>query len=202
MIEACQARGIITIAAEVMTGFGRTGPLFACNQLSAAPDLVCLSKGITGGFLPLGATVTKEFLFDSFLSPDATRAFLHGHSYTANPLVCAAANASLDLLLQPTCAAARAMVESEHRQFQRQWEKHPKLIRCDVLGTILAIEYKTDGASYYHPLKQRLADFFREQGILIRPLGNVLYLLPPYCINREELQKIYSAIAITLEEWS
>jgi adenosylmethionine---8-amino-7-oxononanoate aminotransferase len=202
MIEACQDRGIITIADEVMTGFGRTGPLFTCNQLSAIPDLLCLSKGITGGFLPLGVTVTKEFLFESFLSPDATRAFLHGHSYTANPLACAAANASLDLLLQLTCAAARAMIESEHRRFQRQWEKHPKLIRFDVLGTILAIEYKAEGASYYHPLKQRLADFFREQGILIRPLGNVLYLLPPYCITQKELQKIYSAITVTLEEWS
>lgn len=201
MIKTCQAKGIITIADEVMTGFGRTGPLFACNRLGVTPDLICLSKGITGGFLPLGATVAKELTFKAFLSPDATRAFLHGHSYTANPLACAAANANLDLLLQPECTAARAMIESEHRQFQQEWEKHPKLIRCDVLGTILAIEYRTKKTSYYHPLRQRLVDFFQDNGILLRPLGNVLYLLPPYCIAREELKKIYSAIVITLEEW-
>ncbi len=201
MIQACQARGIITIADEVMTGFGRTGPLFACNELGVSPDLICLSKGITGGFLPLGATVTKEFLFDAFLSPDTSQAFLHGHSYTANPLACAAANASLDLLLEPACATARAMIESEHRQFQKTWGQHPKLIRCDVLGTILAVEYKAEEGSYYHPLKQRLIDFFLGQQILIRPLGNVLYLLPPYCITQDELRKIYRAIAHTLEHW-
>ncbi len=201
MVKTCQTAGIITIADEVMTGFGRIGPLFACSQLGVTPDLLCLSKGITGGFLPLGATVAKESLFEAFLSPDPTRAFLHGHSYTANPLACAAANASLDLLLQPACSAARKMIESEHRRFQQQWKNHPRLIRCDVLGTILAIEYQVDQSSYHHPLKIRLFDFFRANGILLRPLGNVLYLLPPYCITREELQTIYSAIAVTLEEW-
>jgi|SRR5579862_330923 len=201
MIKACQHHGIITIADEVMTGFGRTGSLFACSQLGIAPDLLCLSKGITGGFLPLGATITKEFLFNAFLSPDTTQAFLHGHSYTANPLACAAANASLDLLLQPECEKARAMIASEHRAFQRAWGKHPKLVRCDCLGTILVIEYKTDDGSYYHPLKQQLTDLFLDQQILIRPLGNVLYLLPPFCITKLELQKIYSVITTTLEDW-
>jgi adenosylmethionine-8-amino-7-oxononanoate aminotransferase len=201
MIQTCQAHGIITIADEVMTGFGRTGPLFASSELGAIPDLICLSKGITGGFLPLGATVTKKFLFDAFLSPDTSQAFLHGHSYTANPLACAAANASLDLLLEPTCETARAVIEAEHRQFQKVWGQHPKLARCDVLGTILAIEYKTEEGSYYHPLRQRLIDFFLEQQILIRPLGNVLYLLPPYCISQSELRRIYTAIAHTLEHW-
>ena len=136
MIRACQTKEIITIADEVMTGFGRTGPLFASSQLGVTPDLICLSKGITGGFLPLGATVARKSLFDAFLSPDPARAFLHGHSYTANPLACAAANASLDLLLHPECTAARRMIELEHRQFQKRWRNHPKLIRCDVLGTI------------------------------------------------------------------
>ena len=149
MIQRCNQKGIITIADEVMTGFGRTGSLFACNTLGAIPDLICLSKGITGGFLPMGATITKEFIFESFLSNDLAKAFLHGHSYTANPLACAAANASLDLLLRPECYEARKMIESEHLHFQRKWRYHPKLIRCDVLGTILAIEYKTENASYY-----------------------------------------------------
>jgi adenosylmethionine-8-amino-7-oxononanoate aminotransferase len=201
MIQRCEKEGIITIADEVMTGFGRTGSLFASNKLESSPDLICLSKGITGGFLPMGVTIAKEFIFESFLSQDLARAFLHGHSYTANPLACAAANASLDLLLKSECEEAREMIESEHVHFQKQWENHPKLIRSDVVGTILAIEYKTENASYYSPLKERLIDFFKTEGVLLRPLGNVLYLLPPYCISREELQKIYSLIAITLEEW-
>ncbi len=196
MIKACQSQGIITIADEVMTGFGRTGPLFACQLLGVLPDLVCLSKGITGGFLPLGATIAKEFLFNAFLSPDPQKAFLHGHSYTANPLACAAANASLDLLLTPECTKARTMIESSHQQFRRAWGKHPKLNRCDCLGTILAIEYHN-----CRPLKERLSDFFLGRQILIRPLENVLYLLPPYCITALELKKIYSTIAATLEEW-
>ncbi len=191
MVLACQERGILTIADEVMTGFGRTGPLFASSNLGIAPDLLCLSKGITGGFLPLGATVVKEFLFNAFLSPDPERALLHGHSYTANPLGCAAANASLDLLLRPECGEARRRIEGEHRKVQSEWKEHPNLLRIDVLGTILAFEYRTP--------KNRLADFFRSKGIIVRPLGNVLYLLPPYCIQNEELEQIYSAIRITLE---
>lgn len=202
MIKRCQEDGIITIADEVMTGFGRTGALFVSNSLEEVPDLICLSKGITGGFLPLGATIAKPFIFESFLSNELARAFLHGHSYTANPLACAAANASLDLLLMPESQIARKMIETEHLVFQKQWKNHPKCIRCDVIGTILAIEYQTTQASYYSPLKERLAHFFQTQGVLIRPLGNVLYLIPPYCIQSEELQKIYSLIAITLERWS
>lgn len=199
MIQACQSQGVITIADEVMTGFGRTGPLFACEQLGAAPDIVCLSKGITGGFLPLGATIVKGFLFQAFLSPDPQKALLHGHSYTANPLACAAANASLDLLLTPECSQARSMIEKAHQQFQKEYGMHPKIKRCDCLGTILVIEYQTDHSSYYHPLKKKLSDLFFQEQILIRPLGNTLYILPPYSITYPELQKIYSTILLSLE---
>lgn len=200
MVQCCHDKGIITIADEVLTGFGRTGPLFACNTLEAVPDLICLSKGITGGFLPLGATVAKKFIFDAFLSPDPGRAFLHGHSFTANPLACAAANASLDLLLQTSCERARKMIESEHLHFQSIWKNHPKVARCEVLGTLLALEYRVEKSSYHHPLKQTLIPFFQNHGILLRPLGNVLYVLPPYCITKDELQKIYTLIALTLKE--
>lgn len=201
MIQKCQEVGILTIADEVMTGFGRTGSLFACNLLGVAPDIITLSKGITGGFLPMGATIVKKFIFDSFLSQEPSRAFLHGHSYTANPLACAAANASLDLLLKPECFLARKMIESEHLNFQKKWKQHDKLVRCDVVGTILSFEYKIENDQKGHLLKQQLINFFQQNGIILRPLGNVFYLLPPYCISREELQKIYSTIVITLEEW-
>ncbi len=202
MMKACQQRGIITIADEVMTGFGRTGPLFTSGILNLTPDIVCLAKGITGGFVPLGVTVAKEFLYNAFLSPDPSRAFLHGHSYTANPLACAAANASLDLLLRHECAEARAMIELAHQSFQTRWKGHPKLLRCDVIGTILALEYAEEDGSYFHPLGKKLLRFFQNEGILLRPLGNVLYILPPYCITREELERIYETIAITLENWA
>jgi adenosylmethionine-8-amino-7-oxononanoate aminotransferase len=199
MIRRCKELGILTIADEVMTGFGRTGPLFACSYLETTPDIICLSKGITGGFLPLGATIAKEPLFEAFLGPNLSQALLHGHTFTANPLACAAANASLDLLLQPECTQSRMMIEEEHRFFQQKCKGHPKLLRCDFLGTILALEYKTHESSYYNPMRDQLIEFFQARGILIRPFGNVLYLLPPYCITREELRTIYSAIAVTLE---
>ncbi len=200
MIRACLAQGVITIADEVMTGFGRTGPLFACQLLDVFPDLLCLSKGITGGFLPLGATIAKEFLFQAFLSPDPEKALLHGHSYTANPLACAAANASLDLLLTPECSQARSMIAASHQQFQKEYGKHPKIQRCDCLGTILVVEYQADQSSYYHPLKERILELFLKEHILIRPLGNTLYLLPPYSFTHPELQKIYSTILTSLEK--
>lgn len=198
MIRACQERGIFTIADEVMTGFGRTGPLFACSRLGIWPDLLCFSKGITGGFLPLGATVVKEALFNAFLSPDPARALLHGHSYSANPLACAAANASLDLLLRPECSDARKRIEHKHRSAQAKWAGHPKLERVDVLGTILAIEYRVEEASYYNSLKCQLTGHFLQRGILVRPFGNVLHVHPPYCIQEGELQTIYAAIEETL----
>lgn len=201
MIETCHQKGILTIGDEVMTGFGRTGSLFVCNTLQSVPDLICLSKGITGGFLPMGATVVKKFIFESFLSKDLYKAFLQGHSYTANSLACAAANASLDLLLTQECGNARKMIESEHRHFQKYWGEHPKLRRCDVMGTILAIEYNTEHSSYDHPMREHLMEFFKAEGVLVRPFGNLLYILPPYCITCKELQKIYSLIEITLEEW-
>lgn len=181
MIRRCQEKGIITIADEVMTGFGRTGPLFISSELN--PDILCLSKGITGGYLPLGATLVKEkccFYED---------VFLHGHSYTANPLACAAANASLDLLLSEECQKARSFIQSQHEQFKKKIQ----VKRCEVIGTILIVEIDST-ASYFNPIKDQLYHFFLNRGILIRPLGNVLYIMPPYCIGEEDLQHIYSTI--------
>jgi adenosylmethionine-8-amino-7-oxononanoate aminotransferase len=199
LIQICREHQAITIADEVMTGFGRTSSLFASEQMQEKPDIICLSKGITGGFLPLGVTACKEFIYQAFLGEDLRKAFLHGHSYTANPLACSSALASLDLLLEDACTEQRKKIQESHQAFVAKWKNHPKLKRCESLGTILALEYRTESSSYFQSIRDTLYDYFLSQGILLRPLGNVLYVLPPYCITEDELALIYKHIAFTLE---
>jgi adenosylmethionine-8-amino-7-oxononanoate aminotransferase len=199
LVQRCEQYNVLTIADEVMTGFGRTGTLFACEKLEERLDFICLSKGLTGGFLPLGVTACSEKIFNAFLGEDLHQAFLHGHSYTANPLSCSSALASLDLLLEETCALQREMIAASHKAFCQRWEAHPKLKRCESLGTILVLEYQAESSSYFQPTREALYHFFLSRGLLLRPLGNVLYVLPPYCIQEKELQFIYDQITLTLE---
>jgi len=199
LIRCCRSHQVLTIADEVMTGFGRTGSLFACEQLQETPDLICLSKGLTGGFLPLGATACTANIFEAFLGDHLQQAFLHGHSYTANPIACSSALASLELLLQDTCTLQRQKIATCHHNFCANWQGHPKLKRCESLGTLLALEYHSISASYFDPQRAQLYEFFLKHKILVRPLGNVLYVLPPYCIQEEELNYIYHHIILTLE---
>lgn len=199
LIQRCRQHDVLTIADEVMTGFGRTGTLFASEQVCEKPDLICLSKGLTGGFLPLGVTACTNDIYNAFLGAALHQAFLHGHSYTANPLACSSALASLELLFEDACNAKREMIAECHKEFCRQWQLHPKLKRCESLGTILALEYQAENSSYFQPMRDRLYHFFLSKGILLRPLGNVLYVLPPYCIQADELKFIYDHIILTLE---
>lgn len=199
LIQCCRQHHILSIADEVMTGFGRTDTLFATEQVSEKPDIICLSKGLTGGFLPLGVTACTNDIYQAFLGDHLHQAFLHGHSYTANPLACSAALASLDLLLENNCYLQRERIARQHIEFCQQWKSHPKLKRCESQGTILALEYKTESSSYFQPIRDRLYHYFLNKGILLRPLGNVLYILPPYCIKSEELKLIYDQIILTLE---
>lgn len=182
----CKQDNVLTIADEVMTGFGRTGPLFACDQIKEKPDIVCLSKGLTGGFLPLGATFCTEEIFAAFLSEHYDKALLHGHSYTANPIGCQAALASLDLLLTNECFFKRAQIAAFHQKFVEEWKTHPKLKRCERLGTILTLEFNEDQDDLYR--------YFMNHKIVLRPLKNVIYVMPPYCITEEELNRIYKSI--------
>lgn len=200
LIECCKEHEVLTIADEVMTGFGRTGSNFACDQLIRKPDLICLSKGLTGGFLPLGATACREEIYGAFMGDRLEQAFLHGHSYTGNPLACASALASLDLLLQAECVKQRGMIASLHMEFCQQWRMHPKLARCESLGTILVVEYRVEsGSSYFQPIREWLYGFFMSKGILIRPFGNVIHFMPPYCITEHELRYVYEQIILSLE---
>jgi adenosylmethionine-8-amino-7-oxononanoate aminotransferase len=192
--DRTRSNGVLLIADEVLTGFGRTGPLFACERAGIVPDIICLSKGITGGTLPLGATVATEEIFESFLSQDRRRMLLHGHSFTANPISCAAARASLRLLNNES-AARREQINRTHATQLDQLAGHPLVERCRVLGTVAAFnlpDMTTSG--YLSPIGRRLADFALERDVLLRPLGDVVYILPPYCSTADELTHVYSVI--------
>ncbi|GIV33182.1 MAG: adenosylmethionine--8-amino-7-oxononanoate aminotransferase BioA [Chitinophagales bacterium] len=201
MLLLCRQNDIVTIADEVMTGFGRTGTLFAIQRLQQKPDLICLSKGITGGFMPLGLTACSEKIFHAFRSSDKSHTFFHGHSYTANPLACAAAGASLDLCAEPSFNKNLKRISHKHSVFSAQLARHPLAEHVRTTGTILAFDLKSpEGTSYLNPMRDRIYYFFMEQGILIRPLGNTIYLMPPYCITDEELDTVYNAIMGFLNE--
>jgi len=185
-------QGILMIADEVLTGFGRTGPLFACEHAGIAPDILCLSKGITGGFLPLGATLTTERIFERFLSVERRKALFHGHSYTANPLACAAAIASW-ALLDDTCAERRRLIERCHRRAIAEFARHAAVRAPRVLGTVLAFEIEAE-SGYLNPIGAELHAFALERGVLLRPLGNTVYLLPPYCATESDLDRAYDVL--------
>lgn len=198
LLDYCRKQNVLIIADEVMTGFGRTNSLFASEQMEIQPDMICLSKGITGGFLPLGATACAQQIYDAFLDSSLNNAFLHGHSYCANPLACASALASLDLLLHESCFAQRKTIAAFHKEFCLSLQNHPKLQRCESLGTLLVVEYRSPNTNYFQSLRDTLYRYFLEHKVLLRPLGNVLYCMPPYCITKEELELIYSLINSTL----
>ncbi len=199
LLGITKEKNIINIADEVMTGFGRAGKNFAINYLENQPDIICLSKGITGGFMPLGVTVCTQQIFDAFYDDDKTKTFFHGHSYTANPLACAAANASMKILIDEKCQAAIQRISSSHQQFAATIKDHPLVKTIRQTGTIIAIEIETDsGTSYFNSIQNTLYEFYLSQNVFLRPLGNIVYIMPPYCITDEELGKVYAAIKDSL----
>jgi len=190
----------ITIADEVMTGFYRLGTLFAIDQLVNKPDIICMSKGVTGGVLPIGLTVTTDRIYDAFLSDEIAKGFLHGHSFTGNPLSCAAICASLDLLDQSKTKTKIKNICDWQLDYQSKLVDHPVLKSVRVTGTILAIEIKIDGSSsYFSSIRDIAYKYFIKNGLLIRPLGNVIFINPPYCITAEELAYTYDVIQSFLD---
>lgn len=197
----CRHENVLTIADEVMTGFGRTGKLFAMDHVTAKPDIMCFSKGLTGGTMALGVTSCTDEIYQAFLSDDKMKTLFHGHSFTANPIACAVANASFDLLTTPETLANIRRIEQKHQVFKQAIENHPKLKNVRQTGTIIAFEWNTEATSYFSNIRDLLYNFFLEQGIILRPLGNILYILPPYCISDEDLEYIYSKIRLALEQF-
>lgn len=189
---------VLIIFDEVFTGFGRTGKLFAADYIEFTPDIVALSKALTAGYLPLGATTATEEIYSSFLSEERQKMFLHGHSYTANPIACTAALASLDLLLEKSTLDAINRISKSHNDFLFSINNHATALNPRNLGTILAIDI-VGQSGYYAAIRQKLVDHFIKRGVLIRPLGNVIYCVPPLCITNEELQSVYNAIESALD---
>ncbi|RFS26323.1 adenosylmethionine--8-amino-7-oxononanoate transaminase [Chitinophaga silvatica] len=195
LLKWCTSREILLIADEVMTGFGRTGTNFAMESIGVPPDMICLSKGLTGGTMALGVTTTTNEIYNAFLSNDKLKTLFHGHSFTANPIACTAALASLDLFLDPACEENRKRIHTLHSNFIEELRNFPIVKKPRILGTIVAFEIVTANADgYTNSLADQVHTFFRKKRIMLRPLGNTLYILPPYCITNEQLATIYGGI--------
>jgi len=195
----CDRFGVLMIADEVLTGFGRTGRMFACEHAHVSPDIICLSKALTAGYLPLGATVTTDAVYDTFLSSDRTRTFFHGHSFTANPLACAVALASLDLFATERTLDRVQRLEAQLHSGLAPMRALPIVGDVRVLGGVGVIELANTGG-YLDEIGPRLAAAFLERGLLVRPLGNVLYFMPPYVITEEQTAWAIGQIAEVLRQ--
>jgi len=192
--ELCTQHDVLLIADEVLTGFGRTGKMFACDLAGIAPDLMCLSKGITGGFLPMGVTLCSDRVERAFRSDNRQHTFYHGHSYTGNALACAAAVESLRIFEDEPVFDRIARIARMHSERLRQFKEFAQVGDVRQIGTIGAIELKAADAGYLSAMRPKLYRFFLERGVLLRPLGNVVYVLPPYVISPDELNHVYDVI--------
>jgi len=200
LIEICQQNNVLTIADEVMTGFGKTGKNFACDYLTKQPDMMCLSKALTAGTIPMALTTFTQELFDAFYDNDINKALFHGHTFTANPTGCAAALASMELLEQPEIQDNIIRINKQHLAFQERVQNHPKVKTTRVMGVIFALEIKSENTeSYYGTMRNKLYNFFISKGVILRPVGNIVYILPPYIITDSQLQKVYSIIEEAIE---
>jgi len=198
MKEICAAHGVLFILDEVMTAWGRTGTMFACEQAGIAPDIMCLSKGLTGGSLPLAATLATEAIYDAHYSRSRADMFYHSSSYTANPVACAAANANLAVWAEEPVRERIASL-SALQASQIDALHAPRLINKRRCGTITAMDVTSLSPGYLDDIGPRMAAAFRKCGVLLRPMGNVIYVMPPYCITAPELDIVYQAIAEVVE---
>ena len=200
LLDSARRHDVVCIADEVFTGFGRTGKMFASDYLRNSPDIIALSKGLTGGTMALGVTSCNERIVNAFLSDDVYKTFFHGHSFTANPIACAAANASFELLTGDDCKNRLVQICQQQLGFTTKLSKtYPThSVRC--LGTIIAIQLKAEQTSYFNRIRDRILPYFLERNILLRPLGNVIYVLPPYVIQPHELAEVHDHIETFLKD--
>jgi len=196
--QLCTDHGVLLIADEVLTGFGRCGKMFACELAGVVPDLMCLSKGLTGGVLPMGATICTPEIHGAFVGTDRARTFYHGHSYTGNPIAAAAAVASCRIFEREPVFERINRIAKIHRARLAAIKDHPAVGDVRSIGTMAAIELRADDPGYASKMRPRLYKFFIDGGVLLRPLGNVVYILPPYAISSAELNFIHDRIVESL----
>jgi adenosylmethionine---8-amino-7-oxononanoate aminotransferase len=192
LLNTVKLAEIICIADEVMTGFGRTGKFFASDYLHKKPDILCMSKGLTGGTMALGATACTQRIYEAYLQEDPHKTFFHGHSFTANPIACSAALASLDLLENPTTLEAIEQISNTCSDLQKTLSAEPAFLNPRSLGTILAFELNSTKHGYLNSISSTVTALALNKGIFLRPLGNTVYIMPPYCINNAELCRIFN----------
>lgn len=200
LIEICKKYEVLTIADEIMTGFGKTGKTFAVDYLHNKPDMICLSKALTGGVLPMAITSFSQDIFDAFYDQDVNKALFHGHTFTANPLGCAIALASIKLFESDDIQNQINIIKSHHLQFVEELKNHILVKNPRTMGPILAFEIDFQNDGYYGSLRNKLYHFFIEKGFIIRPVGNTIYIMPPYIISLKELEKIYEVLRKVLVE--
>ena len=200
LIKICQENKVLTIADEVMTGFGKTGKTFAMDYAQEMPDMMCLSKALTAGTIPMAITTFTQEIFDAFYDDDINKALFHGHTFTGNPTGCAAALASFELLQTPEMQENIIRINKRHLAFQEYIKNHPKVTATRVLGTIFALDIKKENEeTYYGTMRTKLYNFFIENGVILRPVGNIVYILPPYIMTDAQLQKVYDVVEKALE---
>jgi adenosylmethionine-8-amino-7-oxononanoate aminotransferase len=194
MKKICERHGTLFIADEVLTGFGRTGTLFACQQAGISPDILCLAKGLSGGSLPLAATLASRPIFDAHYSVERARTFFHSSSFTANPIACAAARANLEIWRKEPVLERITHLGAAQAKKLAALRKEPGVSGLRQVGTVTALNLTVRDPGYLSGLAPALTRFFLERGILLRPLGNTIYVMPPYCMTQEELTLVYDAI--------
>jgi len=194
MKRICERHGVLFIADEVMTGWGRTGTLFASEQANITPDVLCLAKGITGGALPLAATLCTAPIFEAHLSKERSKTFFHSSSYTANPLACAAAVANLEIWRREPVRERIVALGNRQATHLARFQGDKRFSHLRRIGTIAALDLDVSDAGYLAQIGPKLYDFFMQRGVLLRPLGNTVYVMPPYCTTDAELDLIYDAI--------
>lgn len=200
LVKKCREANVLTIADEIMTGFGKTGTVFACDQLDNKPDIMCLSKALTAGMFPLSITSCTQEIFEGFLSEEVHKGFFHAHTFSAHPVGCAAAIAGIEVLQTEEITKSRERINDAHTAFAQTVKAHHKVNSVRVKGVVIAIDLTIEMARYGN-LRDELYQFFMQRGVALRPLGNTIYVLPPYVITDKELAKVYSAIQEALDHF-
>lgn len=192
--ELCDGYGVLLIADEVLTGFGRTGKMFACEHASISPDIICLSKALTAGYMPFGVTAAKEEIYEAFYDDDRLKTFFHGHSYCANPLACAVAIANLELFEKEGTMERISFINKKFVDFAPRLSSCGTVEEVRVIGAVLAWEMKVNDSGYLANIGQDLYQEFLTRGIVLRPLGNVMIFMPPFVIEEKEIDWVLSEI--------